>query len=206
VGHTSPDRGLGRLLAIQVKKEAVAFAVVGHPMNFASARANVLLLRPEHPRHSMSSECRRSMRLATTSGESLSDRTKRGCDTTHPMKNITPQAEDVAHKQQADSSPRNPPGKNEWQLTWSALRNRERSLLVNAAGPRVFVPSSRRCRAISRPASASPIFARPPICFWRKPSKECRAEPTPILPIKAAPRFVSSSVINIKLEQRNIAM
>ena len=41
----------------------------------------------------------------------------------------------------------------------SALRKRERSFLVSAAGPRVFVPSSRRCRAISRPARALPIFA-----------------------------------------------
>ena len=41
----------------------------------------------------------------------------------------------------------------------SALRNRDRSLSVRGAGPRVFVPSSRRCRAISRPASALPIFA-----------------------------------------------
>ena len=41
----------------------------------------------------------------------------------------------------------------------SALRNRERSLLVRGAGPRVFVPNSRRCRAISRPARALPIFA-----------------------------------------------
>jgi len=41
----------------------------------------------------------------------------------------------------------------------SALRNRERSLLVNGAGPPVFVPNSRRCRAISRPASALPMFA-----------------------------------------------
>ena len=41
----------------------------------------------------------------------------------------------------------------------SALRNRDLSLSVNGAGPRVFVPSSRRCRAISRPASALPIFA-----------------------------------------------
>src|ERR1700730_14176155 len=41
----------------------------------------------------------------------------------------------------------------------SALRNRDLSLLVNGAGPRVFSPSSRRCRAISRPASALPIFA-----------------------------------------------
>jgi hypothetical protein len=41
----------------------------------------------------------------------------------------------------------------------SALRNRERSLLVRGAGPRVFVPSSRRCRAISRPARVLPIFA-----------------------------------------------
>ena len=32
-------------------------------------------------------------------------------------------------------------------------------LLVSGAGPRVFSPSSRRCRAISRPASAFPIFA-----------------------------------------------
>jgi hypothetical protein len=39
------------------------------------------------------------------------------------------------------------------------LRKRDRSFLVSAAGPRVFVPSSRRCRAISRPASAFPIFA-----------------------------------------------
>ena len=41
----------------------------------------------------------------------------------------------------------------------STLRKRDRSLLVSGAGPRVFVPSSRRCRAISRPASAFPIFA-----------------------------------------------
>jgi hypothetical protein len=41
----------------------------------------------------------------------------------------------------------------------NALRNRERSLLVSGAGPRVFVPSSRRCLAISRPTSALPIFA-----------------------------------------------
>ena len=33
------------------------------------------------------------------------------------------------------------------------------SLLLNGAGPRVIVPSSRRCLAISRPASALPIFA-----------------------------------------------
>ncbi len=39
------------------------------------------------------------------------------------------------------------------------LRNRDLSLLVNGAGPRVLVPNSRRCRAISRPASAFPIFA-----------------------------------------------
>ena len=41
----------------------------------------------------------------------------------------------------------------------SVLRNRDRSLLVRGAGPRVFVPSSRRCLAISRPTSAFPIFA-----------------------------------------------
>ena len=41
----------------------------------------------------------------------------------------------------------------------SAPRNRDRSHLVNGAGPRVLVPSSRRCWAISRPASALPIFA-----------------------------------------------
>src|SRR5207244_9761864 len=34
-----------------------------------------------------------------------------------------------------------------------------RSCLVNAAGPLVFSPSSLRCRAMSRPASAFPIFA-----------------------------------------------
>ena len=45
------------------------------------------------------------------------------------------------------------------RAVWSALRNRDLSLLVNGAGPRVFVPSSRKCRAISRPASALPIFA-----------------------------------------------
>src|SRR5215469_18113661 len=38
------------------------------------------------------------------------------------------------------------------------LRNRDLSLLVSGAGPRVVAPSSRRCRAISRPASALPIF------------------------------------------------
>ena len=41
----------------------------------------------------------------------------------------------------------------------SVLRNRDRSLLVRGAGPRVFVPRSRRCLAISRPTSAFPIFA-----------------------------------------------
>ena len=41
----------------------------------------------------------------------------------------------------------------------SALRKLERSRLVIGAGPRVFVPSSRRCLAISRPTSALPIFA-----------------------------------------------
>jgi len=45
------------------------------------------------------------------------------------------------------------------RAVWSALRNRDLSLLVNGAGPRVVAPSSRRCRAISRPASALPIFA-----------------------------------------------
>jgi hypothetical protein len=41
----------------------------------------------------------------------------------------------------------------------STLRNRDRSLFVRGAGPRVFVPSSRKCLAISRPTSALPIFA-----------------------------------------------
>ncbi len=41
----------------------------------------------------------------------------------------------------------------------SALKNRERSALVSAAGPRVFIPSSRRWRDSSRPASAPPILA-----------------------------------------------
>jgi hypothetical protein len=41
----------------------------------------------------------------------------------------------------------------------SVLRNRDLSLLVSGAGPRAIVPSSRRCCAISRPASAFPIFA-----------------------------------------------
>jgi hypothetical protein len=41
----------------------------------------------------------------------------------------------------------------------SALRNRNPSLLVSEAGTRVIAPSSRKCRAISRPASALPIFA-----------------------------------------------
>jgi hypothetical protein len=42
----------------------------------------------------------------------------------------------------------------------SALRNRERSFLVRGAGAPVFVPSSRRCLAISRPTSALPILLR----------------------------------------------
>jgi hypothetical protein len=41
----------------------------------------------------------------------------------------------------------------------NVLRNREPSLLVRGAGPRVFVLSSRRCLAVSRPTSAFPIFA-----------------------------------------------
>jgi hypothetical protein len=41
----------------------------------------------------------------------------------------------------------------------SALRNRDLSCLVIEAGPPVFALSSRRCRAISRPANAFPIFA-----------------------------------------------
>src|SRR5271166_2226942 len=40
-----------------------------------------------------------------------------------------------------------------------APRNRDLSLLVNGAGPLVISPSSLRCRAISRPTSALPIFA-----------------------------------------------
>jgi hypothetical protein len=41
----------------------------------------------------------------------------------------------------------------------SAPRNRDLSCFVSGAGPRVIFPSSRRCRATSRPASAFPIFA-----------------------------------------------
>ena len=46
-----------------------------------------------------------------------------------------------------------------WTAVSSALRNRDRSFFVSGAGPRIFSPSSRRCLAISRPASALPIFA-----------------------------------------------
>ena len=41
----------------------------------------------------------------------------------------------------------------------SALRKRDRSCRLSGGGPPVAAPSSRRCRATSRPASASPILA-----------------------------------------------
>ena len=41
----------------------------------------------------------------------------------------------------------------------STPRNRDLSCLVSGAGPRVFSPNSLRCRAISRPARAFPMFA-----------------------------------------------
>jgi hypothetical protein len=88
-----------------------------------------------------------------------------------------------------------------------ALRNRDRSCLLNGAGPRVISPSSRRCRAISRPASAFPIFAsvhcfpvgettRPPFLRQRDASGMSEVTHTSVAPMRSAMQSAAASALS----------
>jgi len=87
----------------------------------------------------------------------------------------------------------------------STLRNRDLSCLVSGAGPRVFSPSSLRCRAISRPARALPMFAsvhcfpigettRAPLPRHRDASGMSEVTHTSVVPICSAIQLSAASV------------
>src|SRR5690349_12951692 len=80
-------------------------------------------------------------------------------------------------------------------------------LLVIGAGPRVFSPSSRRCRAISRPASAFPIFAsvhcfpvgettRAPFLRQRDASGISEVTHTSVAPMRSAIQSSAASALS----------
>ena len=89
----------------------------------------------------------------------------------------------------------------------SALRNRDLSLLICGAGPREMAPISRRCCAISRPASALPIFAsvhcfpigettRAPFLRQRDASGISEVTHTSAAPMRAAIQSSAASAVS----------